>query len=159
MTIKEQIKSDFLIAYKNKDMFKKNFLGVVLSSIDAKIGKNIESTDENVLKVIKSMEKGILENIDGRKQTGLEITEQELELSYIKPYQPELMSDDEIKAIVIELINRPIFDTNDPLTKKLGGTMGMFNKENRNGKAFDNNTVTKIIKEILQKSLFLNYIN
>lgn len=148
--LKDKINADFMEAYKAKDMIKKNFLGVLKGAIQTQEGKNIESTDENVLKVIKSMEKGILENIEGRKQTGLEITEQELELSYIKPYQPELMSDDEIRTIVMGLINRPIFDVNDPLTKKLGGTMGMFNKENRNGKAFDNNTVTKIIKEILQ---------
>jgi uncharacterized protein YqeY len=150
MLLKDRINADFMEAYKAKDMMKKNFLGVLKGAIQTQEGKNIESTDENVLKVIKSMEKGILENIEGRKQTGLDITEQELELKYIKSYQPEMMSDDEIRAILMALVNRPIFDTNDPLTKKLAFTMGMFNKENRGGKPFDNNTVSKIIKEILQ---------
>ena len=135
----EKINADFLEAYKAKDFLKNNFLGVLKGSIQTNIGKGIPSTDDNVLKVIKSMEKGVIENIEGRKSSGLDIFEQELELSYLKPYQPTLMSEDEIRAIVKELINN---STN----KSLGFLMGTFNKQNP-GKAFDNNTVSKIIKE------------
>ncbi len=141
MTLKEQINADFLSAYKNKEMEKKNFLGVLKGAIQTQEGKNIESTDENVLKVIKSIEKGILENIEGRKQTGLEITEQELELSYIKPYQPELMSEEEIRVN----IHQVIIDSGET---NMGKIMGLFNKTFA-GKAFDNKTVSRLIKEEL----------
>ncbi len=139
MLLKERINADYLEAYKAKDMLKKNFLSVLKGSIQTNIGKGIEASDENVLKAIKSMEKGVIENIEGRKQSGLDISEQELELSYLKPYQPILMSEDEIRVIIKDLINN---STN----KNLGFLMGTFNKQNT-GKAFDNNTVSKIIKE------------
>lgn len=146
MTIKERITEDFMLAYKAKDMMKKNFLGVLKGAIqtqETKIvdGNLVSSTDENVLKVIKSLEKGINENIEGRKQTGLDITEQELELSYLKPYQPELMSEDEIRINVHQVI----IDSGET---NMGKIMGLFNKT-FNGKAFDNKTVGKIIKEEL----------
>jgi uncharacterized protein YqeY len=141
MTIKDQINADFMEAYKAKNMEKKNFLGVLKGAIQTQEGKNIESTDENVLKVIKSLEKGINENIEGRKASGLDTVEQELELSYIKPYQPELMSEDVIREKV-RLIILEVGKAN------LGLLMGTFNKQN-NGKAFDNKVVSNIIKEEL----------
>ena len=141
MTLKEKINNDFLVAYKNKEMAKKNFLSVLKGAIQTQEGKNIESTDENVLKVIKSMEKGILENIEGRKQSGLDISEQELELTHMKTYKPIEMSDTEIRVIVKDILSRV---TN----KNEGFLMGTFNKENA-GKPFDNKIVSKIIKEEL----------
>jgi uncharacterized protein YqeY len=141
MTIKDRINTDFMEAYKAKNMEKKNFLGVLKGAIQTQEGKNIESTDENVLKVIKSLEKGINENIEGRKATGLDTAEQELELSYIKPYQPELMGEDIIREKV-RLIILEVGKAN------LGLLMGTFNKQNA-GKAFDNKVVSNIIKEEL----------
>jgi len=141
MTIKERINADFMEAYKAKNMEKKNFLGVLKGAIQTQEGKNIESTDENVLKVIKSLEKGINENIEGRKTTGLDVSEQELELSYIKPYQPELMSEEVIR----EKVRLIIFEIGK---SNLGLLMGTFNKQN-NGLAFDNKIVSNIFKEEL----------
>ena len=141
MTIKERIHEDFMTAYKAKDMKKKDFLGVLKGNIQTQEGKLIKSTDENVLKVIKSLEKGILENIEGRKTTGLDISEQELELSYLKPYQPVLMTEEEIRASVHQVI----LDSGE---KNMGKIMGLFNKTYA-GKHFDNKIVSQIIKEEL----------
>ena len=141
MTIKEKINTDFMVAYKAKDMLKKNFLGVLKGAIQTQEGKMIESTDENVLKVIKSMEKGVTESIEGRKLMDLDITEQLCELTYIRTYQPPMMSEDEIRVIVKEII---VNTTN----KNLGYIMGVFNKEKRD-KSFDNKIVSNIIKEEL----------
>ncbi len=141
MTIKEKINVDFMEAYKAKDMNKKNFLGVLKGAIQTQEGKNIESTDENVLKVIKTFEKGILETIEGRKSISLDVIEQELELSHIKKYQPTPMSDDEIRIILKDIISRAP-------NKNEGTILGFFNKENH-GKFFDNKNVLKIAKEEL----------
>lgn len=141
MTIKEQINIDFMESYKAKNMEKKNFLGVLKGAIQTQEGKNVESTDENILKVIKSLEKGINETIRVRNDSGLDISEQELELSYIKPYQPELMSEDiireKVRLIIIEVGK-----------SNVGLLMGTFNKQNI-GLAFDNKVVSNIIKEEL----------
>lgn len=141
MSLKKRIDDDFILAYKSKQIEKKNFLGVIKGAIQTQEGKNIESTDENILKVIKSIEKGILENIEARKKSSLDISEQELELSYIKEYQPISMTEDEIRTIVKELMSKIE-------NKNQGILMGLFNKENQ-GKSFDNKIVSNIIKQEL----------
>ena len=139
--LKEKINEDFMEAYKAKDLKKKNFLGVVKGNIQTQEGKMVMSTDTNVLKVLKSIEKGILENIESRKRMEMDYEEQELELSYIKPYMPSLMSEDtireKIRSIMIENAG-----------KNIGFLMGTFNYQN-SGLAFDNKLVSKIIGEEL----------
>jgi len=142
MKIKEKINVDFMEAYKSKNMGKKNFLGVLKGAIQTQEGKQIESTDENVLKVIKSFEKGINETIEGKIKLQLDIEEQKLELSYLQPYLPALMSEDEVRSIVKEIVSR------EGINKNAGFLMGTFNKEQK-GKAFDNKAVSKIITEEL----------
>lgn len=142
MTLKESVTADFMSAYKAKDMVKKNFLSVLKGNIQTNEGKQIESTDENVLKLIKSLEKGILETIEGRKKTGLDTSEEELELTYLKPYQPILMSEDSIRILVRSLVS-----TSE--NKNQGFLIGQFNKSNV-GKAFDNKIVLRIIQEELE---------
>lgn len=142
MTLKEKINADFMEAYKAKNFEKKNFLGVLKGAIQTQEGKLIESTDENVLKIVKSFEKGINETIEAKNKLGQDINEQLAELSYLKPYLPTLMSEDEIKQIVKELISR------EGINKNQGFLMGLFNKEQK-GKAFDNKTVNRIIIENL----------
>lgn len=140
MTLKEQIKLDFMTAYKAKEMDKKNFLGVLKGSIETQEGKGIESTDENVLKAIKSLEKGLIENIEGGKKMGLDVSKEETELSFLKPYLPELMDEktirDNVQLIIVESGE-----------KNAGKIIGLFNKEFR-GLA-DNKIVGRIIQEEL----------
>ena len=139
MTLKEKINSDFMEAYKAKNFEKKNFLGVLKGAIQTQEGKLIESSDENVLKVVKSFEKGINETIEAKKKLGQEVTEQLAELTYLKPYLPTLMSEDEIRSIVKEILSR------EGINKNQGFLMGTFNKEQK-GKAFDNKAVSQIIQ-------------
>lgn len=144
MLLKEKIEADFMTAYKAKDMTKKNFLGVLRGAIkkqETQEKNPLESTDENVLKAIKSLEKGILENIEGRKASNLDISEQELELTYIKPYQPTQMSEEEIRMN----IHQVIIDSGETNAGKI---MGLFNRT-FSGKAFDNKLVSQLIKEEL----------
>jgi uncharacterized protein YqeY len=142
MTLKEKINNDFMEAYKAKNMEKKNFLGVVKGAIQTQEGKMIESTDENVLKVIKTLEKGLIETIESKKRINQDPSKVETELSYLQPYLPTLMSEDEIRCVVKELLNR------EGINKNQGFLMGMFNKEQK-GKSFDNKAVSKIINEEL----------
>jgi uncharacterized protein YqeY len=142
MNLKERINADFMEAYKAKDMEKKNFLGVLKGAIQTQEGKMVESTDENVMKVIKAFEKGIKETLEGKTKLGENVDQQNLELSYIKVYLPTLMSDDEVRGIVKEMLSR------EGINKNQGFLMGTFNKE-QHGKGFDNKTVSKIIMEEL----------
>lgn len=142
MSLKEQINADFLAAYKNKEMAKKNFLGVLKGSIQTNEGKQIESTDENVLKTLKSLEKGLLETISAKEKLGQSTEQERQELSYLSVYLPALMSETEVRGIVQELVSRP------NINKNQGFLMGTFNKEQK-GNAFDNKMVSQLIQEAI----------
>jgi uncharacterized protein YqeY len=130
MTLKEQISKDFMTAFKAKDMNKKNFLGVIKGEIDAMSGKGMEPTDENVLKVVKKMEKSLKETNN---------SESEKELSYIETYLPILMGEDRIREIISTYSKNGL--------NNIGQMMGEFNK-NFKGMA-DNKVVSQIIKEYI----------
>ena len=142
MTLKERINTDFMESYKARDLVKKNFLGVLKGAIQTQEGKQIESTDENVLKVIKSLEKGLIETIDAKTKLGQTSDVESNELTYLQPYLPVLMGEDEIRSIINEIFTR------EGINKNQGFLMGTFNKEQK-GKAFDNKIVSKIINEQL----------
>jgi uncharacterized protein YqeY len=142
MTLKERINADFMEAYKSKDMEKKNFLGVLKGAIQTQEGKQIESTDENVLKVIKAFEKGINETIESKTKINEDVSQQLLEKQHLEVYMPALMSEEEIRGVVKDFLSR------ENITRNQGFLMGLFNKEQK-GKGFDNKTVSKIITEEL----------
>ena len=129
MNLKEQINADFLIAFKAKEMEKKNFLGLLKSEIQTDEGRGTVTTNETVTAIVRKMEKSL-------KQTN---TEESLgELKYLKPYLPNLMSEDQIKVIIIN------YKANG-LTQ-MGQIMGQFNKEYK-GLA-DNKLVSTIISKL-----------
>lgn len=141
MVLKERINIDFTEAYKNKNIDKKNFLGVLKGAIQTQEGKMIQSTDENVLKVIKSLEKGLKETIESLKLQDADTATAELELSYLKPYMSEMMDE----SVIRELVRQIIVNNS---SKNVGAIMGTFMKENgRSGLAFDAKAVSNIIKE------------
>lgn len=142
MTIKEKIQIDFMEAYKAKNMKKKDFLGVVKGAIQTQEGNMVESTDENVLKVLRRIEKGINETLVGKRFMSQPCEDQEMELEYLKPYMPALMSDDEIRVVIKEFLTRA------DVVRNQGALMGKFNKEIRD-KSFDNKMVSKVIQEEL----------
>jgi len=130
MNLKEQINADFMIAFKAKDMNKKNFLGVVKGEIQNEESRNGGVTDESVMNILKKMEKSL-------KQTNT--AESLAELEYIKPYLPTLMDEISIRSIIRTFKKDGIDD--------VGKMMGAFNKAYK-GKA-DNALVSKIVKEVL----------
>ena len=141
MLIKERISKDFIQAFKEKNMGKKNFLGLLKASIETKEKKLIESTDENVLKVLKIIEKNLKETIENKKKINVSSSDDETELSYLQDYLPKPMTENEIRSIISDYIQ-----SGD--NKNSGFLIGKFNKENK-GKNFDNNLVSSVIKELI----------
>ena len=130
MSLKEKISEDFMIAFKAKEMEKKNFLSVLKGEIQNEESRNGGVTDESVMSILKKMEKSL-------KQTNTEESLKELE--YIKPYLPTLMDESSIRSILESYKNDGV--------DEMGKMMSAFNKEYK-GKA-DNSLVSKIVKEIL----------
>lgn len=141
MLIKERINQDFILAFKEKNMGKKNFLGLLKASIEMQEKKLIEPTDENVLKTLKIIEKNLKETIQSKNKINAPTLNEEMELNYIQEYLPKPMSENDIRAIINNYIQ-----SGD--NKNIGFLIGKFNKENK-GKNFDNNLVSTVIKELI----------
>ena len=143
MSLKEQINEDFKDALRAKDFVKKTFLGIIKGNIQTKEGgaEKWEATDKNVVQVIKSLEKGIVESIAARKANNLDATELETELAYLAVYKPVELTEDETRVLVKELIQT------SGLTNQ-GALIGGFNRTHAD-KAFDNKLVQRIIQEEL----------
>jgi|688.fasta_scaffold00015_32 uncharacterized protein YqeY len=130
MSLKERINTDFMAAFKAKEMEKKNFLGVVKGEIQNESGRSGKDDDETVMGILKKIEKSL-------KQTNT--AESLAELEYIKPYLPKLMDEISIRSIIRTFKKDGIDD--------VGKMMGAFNKVYK-GQA-DNAVVSKIVKEVL----------
>jgi uncharacterized protein YqeY len=131
MELLEKLDSDFINAFKSKQIDKKNFLGVIRGEIQTQKGKGIEPTNENVIKIIKKIEKSLIE-------VGTE--EAKLELTYLEPYLPKMLSEEETKQILMDFVTT---ESN----KNLGTIMKYFN-ENYKG-IVDNKIVQQLAKQII----------
>jgi uncharacterized protein YqeY len=59
MTLKERIHTDFMEAFKAKDMVRKNFLGILKGEIQNEEGRGTVATDAVVMSILKKMEKSL----------------------------------------------------------------------------------------------------
>ena len=131
MELIKQINTDFMTAFKAKEMEKKNFLGVIKGEVQAQKGRGVEPTDENVIKVIKKIEKSLKEvNTDEAK----------LELSYLEPYLPKMLSEEETKKLLDEFVS-----TQESVN--IGSIMKHFNSNYKG--VVDNKIVQTLAKQIL----------
>jgi uncharacterized protein YqeY len=128
MNLKEQINADFLEAFKAKDMEKKNFLGLLKGEIQNEEGRGTVTTDETVMGILRKMEKAL-------KQT--DNAQSLVELRYMDPYLPKLMSEDKIRTIILEYKSEGF--------NNVGQIMGRFNREYKN--LADMKLVSDIIAE------------
>ena len=105
MTLKEKINTDFMTAFKSKNMISKNILSVIKGEIQT-IEKNIGSdnlSDDEVTKILTKTVKSLKETITlGNDEKS------KLELVIIEAYLPKQMSKEEVTAKVTELVNSGI---------------------------------------------------
>lgn len=127
--MKDRVNKDFLEAFKNKDVLRKNLLGVIKGEIQNEELRGKGEAD--VMSILKRMEKSL-------KATNT--PESLLELEILKVYLPEPMSDLLLTKILVnyhEILG----------LRTMGEMMSQFNKEYK-GEA-DGKTVSNIIKNIL----------
>ena len=129
MNLKEQINVDFIKAFKAKEMERKNFLGLLKSEIQNEEGRGTVTTDGTVLIILRKMEKAL-------KLTNN--SESLVELSYMEPYLPSLMTEEQIRTIVKTY--------KDAGLTNAGQMMGLFSRDYK-GLA-DNKLVSTIISEV-----------
>ena len=150
MSIKDQIMADLKDAMKAKEQDKLQ----VLRSLKAKLmekeieqrqGGKAELSDEDALQVITKAAKQRKESITQFQQGGREdlVANEEKELAIIETYLPEMMGEDEVRAIVKEKISA--MGATGP--QDMGKVMGILNSSLA-GSA-DMGMVSKIVKEEL----------
>lgn len=105
MTLKEKINTDFMTAFKSKNMVAKSILSVVKGEIQT-VEKNIGSdnlSDAEVTKILTKTVKSLKETI-----TLSNDEKSKVELSVIEVYLPKQMSKEEVTSKVTELVNSGI---------------------------------------------------
>lgn len=135
MTLIEKINTDFMEAFKAKNMDKKTFLGLVKTEAtkDSK-----EPSDADVVKVLKKFEKSLLSIIEGNQTKDFppqDWTTQD-ELYIVQSYLPKQMSEEEIDAKIKEVVEGG--------ADNIGAIMGAFQ-----GLEVDRKIVSQKAKQIL----------
>lgn len=150
MSVKEQIFSDLKEAMKAKDQDKLRVLRslkakLMVAEIAERKGGEGSLSDEATIQVITKAAKQRKESIDQFTKGGRTdlVANEEVELAIIEAYLPEMMSEEELRKIVINKIN--VVGASGP--QDMGKVMGLLMGELR-GKA-DGALVSKIVKESL----------
>jgi len=130
MSLIEKINKDFMLAYKAKEMEKKDFLGVLKTEV-TKESKTPE--DEYVVAKIKSM----IKNAEATNSLS------EAELSVLETYLPTQLSEVELEVIINEIITRMGLNT----PRDMGKVMSYLKTE-YDGQ-YDGKVASTITKKIL----------
>jgi len=103
MTLFEQIQSDMYAAMKDGDKSKANTLRTTLAKLkDKKIEKRDDLTEQEEIKVIQTLVKQRKESVELYEKGGRSelATAEKVEMEILNGYLPQMMSADDIKAIV-----------------------------------------------------------
>ena len=150
MSLKEKILDDLKTSMKAKESDKTR----VLRSIKAKIlekeiseRKDGESTlsDDQIVQVLMKAAKQRKESIDQFKEGGRNdlVEKEEMELTLIEKYLPEMMSEEEIRVAVKNQIEQMNATSMADMGKVMGSLMGKLK-----GKA-EGSIISRIVKEEL----------
>lgn len=114
MTLKEKISSDYILAFKAKDLIAKNLLSVIKGEIQT-IEKNTISenlSDCDVIKILSKASKGIKETMESTSDKD-KLDSLRYEMSILDKYLPEQMSREEIASKINILISSGITSIGD----------------------------------------------
>lgn len=141
MNIEQNIKNQFLQAYKMKDMELKDFLGIIKSEMET-LKKNLmveTLSDSESAKVLKKLISSIETNLEIYGKSGGDLTELLKQKSILESFLPQEMSEGEISQKIDELLTSGV------------NTMGAIMK------AFDGIPVNrKTVSEIAKQKMATN---
>ena len=145
MTILEKIKTDNLVARKNKYKTLASITSTLIGEIEI-VGKNNgnrETTDPEAIKVIEKFKKNAesmyeLMKKDGEFKEKLDSVKDEIEI--YKSYLPEKLSEDELTSLIKDIIDH---DSGINIGKVMG-----FLKTHYDGK-YDGAMASKIAKKLI----------
>jgi len=123
-SLKQSLTDAMKAAMKGGDKKRLGVIRLVLAAIkQVEVDERIELDDDRVLAVLDKMVKQRRESISQYKEAGRDdlMEQEEYEVSILKDFLPEALSDDEIA----QLITRAIADTGASSIKDMGKVMGI----------------------------------
>ncbi len=146
MSIKEQILQDLKTAMKEKDVQKRDALRLLSSAFkQIEVDERKELSDEDVIKIIQKQVKQRNDSIEQYQKAGRDdlAQKEQLEIDYYRIYLPVQLSDEELEAAVLAIIEK----TGASSMKDMGKVMGAATKELA-GKA-EGKRVSACVKKLL----------
>lgn len=147
MNLFEKINNDIKLAMKAKETDKLTSLRAIKAELllIKTSGNGSELSEEAAIKLLQKMVKQRKESAEIFKKQGRDdLFEKEMkEVSFIMPYLPEQMSDEELTAELQKIVQ----ETGASSIKDMGKIMGMANKKFQ-GKA-ESKKIAEIVKSIL----------
>lgn len=143
--LKEVIKKDEIAAMKARDKERVNVLRMVNSEVKAyEVNNRVEIPDEEVIRIVEKNIKQTKEALEFAEKANDEnrIKEGKFALEVLAPYLPKQLTDDEVNAMIKEIIDNGNYTAKD---------MGKIMKEimpKVNGK-FDRSKINPMVKQIL----------
>jgi hypothetical protein len=137
---------DLKQAMKNKDKVKKSVVTMLRSEIkQIEVDERTEVGEERIMDIIASQIKTKRKAIEGFAEGGREdlVEEAEKEIEYLQEYLPKQLTDDELKAIIMETIET----VGASSMKDMGKVMGIVNPKVK-GRA-ESSKVAAIVKDEL----------
>ncbi len=144
--LKSKLQQDLKIAMKEKDTFKRDTIRFLMSAIkQVEVDTRKELSDEDLVKIIQKSVKQREEAARQYKEGGREdLYEKEMkEAELLKTYLPKQLSDEELKAELVQIIE----EVGATSMKDMGKVMGVATKKLA-GKA-DGKRINQMVKELL----------
>ena len=125
MTLVETLTADYMAAFKNKETIKKMSLNMVLAQVkNKKIDLGRDPEEEEILAIIKKEVKAVKEAKEYLEKAGKDLSEEDEKLAVLQKYLPQLMSEEETRKVVEEIIAKlEIEDVNKERGKLMGAIM------------------------------------
>ena len=146
MSLKEQIKADIKEAMRAKDTARRDTLRNLSAAIkQIEVDERKELSDSEVEAILTKYAKQREDAMAQFKEAGRDdlVAKEEAELKIVRAYLPEPLSDEELEAMVKEIIEA----LGATSMKDMGRIMGAIKK--KAGSRADGSKVNKIVKEIL----------
>ena len=147
MDLKQQLRDDVATAMRAGDAERRDTLRLLLAAVQQEeIDRQVVLDNSGVEAVLAKQAKQRRESIEDAEKAGRFdlVAQEEAELAIIEPYLPQLMTEDEIRAVAADVIS----DLGASGVQDTGRVMGRLMPELK-GRA-DGRLVSQVVRELLQ---------
>lgn len=146
MNLKEKLAADLKTAMKEKDKVTKNVITMIRSDIKQwEVDKRQDVSDEEVIQIISKQVKQRKDSIEDFGKSGREdlVEQNRKEIEVLQAYLPKQLTEDEIRGIVQEAIDKVQPESKSDMGKIMGMVMPQVKGRG------DGKLVNKIVNEEL----------